>query len=162
MDPQKQRYGSGDPYAEVSLRRTSHCSLIGTMRFLTLFIALCLPGCLVSHKTFNEPLETTDIEALQPGVTTQSQVASRFGAPNELVQLGYRSAYMYEYKVSKSTGLLLIVFSATNEDNRTDRLWVFFDEAGILTHVGATLAANRAVYQMPWTAGQQADQPEQP
>ena len=159
---QKRCYGSGEPSIEVSLRFTSHCLLIGTMRFLTLFVALCLPSCLVSHKTFNEPLETAHIEALQPGVTTQSQVASRFGAPNEIVQLGYRSAYMYEYKVSKSAGLFLILFSASNEDNRTDRLWVFFDEGGILTHVGATLAAKRAEYQMPWTAGSQPDTPNQP
>jgi len=130
---------------------------MAAMRLLTLFIVLCLPGCLLSHKTFNEPLATEDIEALQPGLTTQSQVASRFGAPTEIVQLGYRSAYMYEYKVSKSAGIFLLIFTASNEDNRTDRMWVFFDEAGVLTHVGATLAADRAEYQMPWMAGTPSD-----
>lgn len=132
------------------------------MRLAPLLFVLLLPGCLLSHKTFNEPLATTDIEALQPGLTTQSQVSSRFGAPTEIVQLGYRSAYMYEYKVSKSAGLFLIVFTASNEDNRTDRLWVFFDESGILTHVGATLAADRAEYKMPWTEGNQSQLPPEP
>ncbi|MFT7464985.1 MAG: hypothetical protein ACI9EF_003345 [Pseudohongiellaceae bacterium] len=128
------------------------------MRLISLLFALCcLPGCVLSHKTVNEPLSTTDIEALQPGVTTQSEVASRFGAPTEIVQLGYRSAYMYEYKVSKSAGLFLVIFTASNEDNRTDRMWVFFDEAGVLTHVGATLAAERAEYKMPWTDSDHGD-----
>lgn len=111
---------------------------------------LLLPGCVLNTKTFNEPLITSDIAGLRPGSTTAREVVELLGAPRSVVQLGYRSAYLYEHEVAKEAAITLLIFNARNEDTRTDRLWAFFDEQGLLTHVGVTLASGRARWQMPW------------
>jgi len=45
----------------------------------------------------------------------------------------------------------LIVLFLANRDKQADRAWVFFDENDVLTHVGATLDADKAKYRMPWS-----------
>ena len=37
-----------------------------------------------------------------------------------------------------------------NEDARQDRVWLFFDENHVLSHVGSTFAGHRPQYSMPW------------
>jgi len=66
------------------------------------------------------------------------------------VQLWKQSAYRYESTTTKDAGLWLLVVGLFNSDAHADRAWVFFDEQGLLTHVGATLAADEAEYALPW------------
>ena len=66
------------------------------------------------------------------------------------MQLGTRTAYRYEFTNTKRAVLFLIVLGFYNEDTRADRAWLFFDAQNVLTHVGATLEADRARYAMPW------------
>jgi outer membrane protein assembly factor BamE (lipoprotein component of BamABCDE complex) len=112
---------------------------------------LVLAGCMRSRSTINEPLDATHIGELRPGETTAAQVVELLGAPTEVVQLGRRSAYRYDYTAAKQNGLWLIVILFLNTDTRSDRLWVFFDEENKLTHHGATLTAADARWAMPWT-----------
>ena len=110
-----------------------------------------LPGCLITRDTTNEALPRDAVAGLSPGTTTAADVLERFGAPNQVVQLGFRSAYYYEFGTSKRAGLFLFVVNLANTDTRTDRLWLFFDEQDVLTHVGATYDAGDAKYVLPWS-----------
>ena len=120
-----------------------------------LAVCLCaialLSACLRSRSTINEPLDSTRIAELRVGETTAAQVVELLGAPTEVVQLGRRSAYRYDYTAAKQNGLWLIVLLFLNTDTRSDRLWVFFDEENKLTHHGHTLSAADARWAMPWT-----------
>lgn len=122
------------------------------IRSLCLLSLLCLPSCFLSRRTENEPLSYASTDGLQPGVTTAREVVDRLGAPVDVVQLGKRTAYQYRYTKTKSAGLLLLIVGLFNEDTRSDRLWVFFDESEKLTHFGSSLEAHHAQYAMPWNS----------
>ena len=127
--------------------------MLGTQRLrrgLAAASLLLLPGCFLSRNTLNEALPSERVEALAPGQSSE-EVVRALGAPAEVVQLGRRSAWRYEHVVEKRTGLWLLVVGLMNTDTRSDRVWVFFDEQGLLTHAGATLRAEAAQFQLPWS-----------
>ena len=51
--------------------------------------------------------------------------------------------------VEKQTALVLFVLNLRGVDTDSDRVWVFFDQHGVLTHVAATLEAGQAEYDLP-------------
>lgn len=120
----------------------SHC-------ILTLALVLA-PSCFVSRSMVNEPLRRAEIDRLVPGETKAGEVTAILGAPNEVIQLGSRTAYRYDFSQQKRAGFTLIVVTVLNEDTRTDRVWLFFDKDDVLTHAGSTLQAEDARYAMPW------------
>jgi outer membrane protein assembly factor BamE (lipoprotein component of BamABCDE complex) len=107
-------------------------------------------GCFVGRTQVSAPLSRQRLAELHPGTTTAAEVVELLGAPTEVVQLGHRSAYRYEYELQKQAGLYLLVVVLFNNDQKSDRAWIFFDEHGTLTHVGATLGAEDAAWNMPW------------
>jgi outer membrane protein assembly factor BamE (lipoprotein component of BamABCDE complex) len=109
-----------------------------------------LPSCLISRDTQNEPLSVEALAGLTPGSTTAAQAVELLGAPSEIVQLGFRSAYRYEFGTAKRAALFLIVVNLSNTDARSDRLWLFFDDGDVLTHVASSFEAADARYKMPW------------
>lgn len=111
---------------------------------------LLAPACFISRDTVNVPLIQERIAEFAPGKTTAGEVTAALGAPHEVVQLGKRTAYRYDYTTSKRAGFTLIVVTFINADTRQDRAWLFFDEADVLTHVGSSLEADGAEYAMPW------------
>ena len=113
-------------------------------------LVVLLSGCFIARDSLNEPLKSGDIYDLRPGVTTAAEVVGKLGAPTDVVQLGRRSAYRYDFINRKRAGLFLLVANFINDDTRSDRLWVFFNEDEILTHAGATMNGNDATYAMPW------------
>ena len=113
-----------------------------------LFLALFLPACALGRAAENEPLDQEKIAQLRAGTTTSKEVVELLGAPVDIVQLGHRSAYLYKHIREKSTGIVLLVFNALRQDQRQDRLWVFFDEKGTLTHFGSTFEAENT--QIAW------------
>ncbi len=123
------------------------------MKPLLLLVVLCLtPGCFLSRTYVNEPLTTEQLNSLQPGQSSARDVVEALGAPDEVVQLGRRSAYRYEHSQRKLAGFFLVVLGFANQDTQADRTWVFFDENDVLSHVGTTLQAKDAEYAMPWTS----------
>lgn len=119
---------------------------------ILLLLALpLLPGCFISRSTVNEPIFGEQIAALVPGQTTAEQAAEIMGAPADVVQLGRRAAWRYEHTVEKQAGLALIVFNMRGVDTHADRVWLFFDEDNVLSHVGASLAGEQAKYSLPWS-----------
>ncbi len=121
-------------------------------RIAPLLLLLCAPlqGCLVDRTVTNQPLPREKVAAFEPGKTSARDVVAALGAPVEVVQLGRRTAYRYEFNVSKRAGLWLIVIILVNRDTRSDRVWVFFDEHDVLTHVGVTYEGDRPEYALPW------------
>ncbi|MCA8981791.1 MAG: outer membrane protein assembly factor BamE [Planctomycetes bacterium] len=117
----------------------------------------CFSSCFVSRETTNVPLSAELVDQLEPGRTTATEVAEILGAPSEVVQLGFRSAWRYDHVRAKRAGFSVIVVTLIDTDARTDRVWVFFDENDLLTNVGSTFQAGGSQYQMPW---QSRDYPE--
>ncbi|MCK5944302.1 MAG: hypothetical protein KAI24_20110 [Planctomycetes bacterium] len=109
-----------------------------------------LAGCGIARQDVNEPLDASRVAELQPGRTTAREVVEKLGGPNEVVQLGRRTAYRYDSSTAKSAVLFLLLVNFGNQDTRQDRLWVFFDENDVLTHYGATYGTHRTQYAMPW------------
>lgn len=121
-----------------------------TLRTVFFATLLLLPACAFARQDVNEPLDAELIRTLQPGKTSAREVVERLGAPTEVVQLGRRTAYRYDASTEKSTVLFLLLINFGNQDMRTDRLWVFFDENDVLTHHGAWFGTHRTQYAMPW------------
>lgn len=109
-----------------------------------------LPACFISRNTANEPLQQKRMEVLRPGASTASEVALALGAPNEVVQLGRRMAWRYDFTAAKTAGFSILVLTFINEDARSDRAWLFFDENSVLEYQSSTLEAEHAEYAMPW------------
>jgi hypothetical protein len=117
---------------------------------LLLTLLLVAPACAFMRETENEPLVPASLQSLRPGVSTAEEVVHALGAPADVVQLGRRSAYRYQFTASKRAALFLIVLGLYNQDTRADRVWVFFDENQVLSHVGSTFEAAHVEYAMPW------------
>jgi len=115
-----------------------------------LLATLATSSCFLGNDTINEPIDFEKTRSLIPGKSTAAECVEKLGAPNEVIQLGRRSAYRSDHTSEKSAGLLLIVFVLFHEDVRQDRVWLFFDENNVLTHVGSTFASHRTQYAMPW------------
>ena len=125
--------------------------MIQLTRFVVCAAALALStSCFVSRETTNVPLSPELVDQLEPGVTTATEVAELLGAPAEVVQLGFRSAWRYDHVRAKRAGFTIIIVTLMDTDARTDRVWVFFDENDLLTNFGSTFQAGGAQYQMPW------------
>lgn len=106
---------------------------------------LWLSGCLLSQRKVNEPIPMEGVDALQTGMSA-TDVVSRLGAPAQVVELGERTAYRFEFERTKETGLFLFVFNMRNAETRSDRVWCFFDRDDRLTHVGSSLEADEVSY----------------
>lgn len=128
---------------------------------LVLPLAFLLPACILARQTQNEPLHADRFASLVPGKTTAGETVAILGAPTEVVQLGKRTAYRYDYTVTKDAGLFLLLVNFGNSDTRADRAWVFFDSEERLTHVATSLHGIDASYSMPWQDVRDRDDEQQ-
>lgn len=110
-----------------------------------------LPSCVLGRRTTNQALQADRMAQLEPGVSTASDVVQALGAPMDVVQLGRRSAYRYDYSVDKASSLFLVIVTFANLDTQADRAWFFFDENDVLTHAGSTFESEDAEFTMPWS-----------
>ena len=79
--------------------------MIQLTRFVVCAAALALStSCFVSRETTNVPLSPELVDQLEPGITTATEVAELLGAPTEVVQLGFRSAWRYDHIRAKRAG----------------------------------------------------------
>ena len=118
-------------------------------QLLLLLLVFC-SSCVLSRSSQNEPLSLAKIQQLERGRTTALKAVELLGAPSDVIQLGDRSAYLYEHVQSKTAGVVTIGLIVANTDQRSDRLWLFFDGKDVLTHFGSTLATPRTSYALPW------------
>jgi outer membrane protein assembly factor BamE (lipoprotein component of BamABCDE complex) len=131
---------------------TKRPSLLRTPLLLLALLApsLLLQSCLASRQSRGEPYAPEALEQIVPGKTTAREVVELLGAPSDVVRMHKGSAYLFEHSKTKTGGFLLVVVVLANTDQRSDRIWVFFDENDVVTHVGSDIAADRTEYALPW------------
>jgi len=117
-------------------------------RILAPLLLLGLGSCFMGQVTVDEDLDPQAISQLQAGKSTDADVMLLLGAPNKVVELGNKSAWLYQSQNTKQMGMWLLIFGAYGEDTQFDRCWVFFDENGILSHYGDNLNAASAEYHL--------------
>lgn len=149
------------------------------MRALHLVLAgllLGAPGCILGRVRDEVPIDADAVAKIVPGVTTKQQVVQLLGAPtyvndriglrvvgrpeesgegnigplvDELVRSPLDHSYTYEYTDTKSASLYLLVVSFTNQETRRDRVVVFFDDRGVVSHIGTSLNADEVEFRLP-------------
>jgi outer membrane protein assembly factor BamE (lipoprotein component of BamABCDE complex) len=138
-------------------------------------LLLLLPGCILGRVRDEEPIDEDKVAKIVPGQTTKRQVCDLLGAPtyvndriglkvlgrpvqaagdtgpliDELIHSPLDHSYTYEYTETKSFSLYLVIVSFTNQETKRDRVVVFFDDKGLVSHVGATFNAKDASFRMP-------------
>jgi len=116
---------------------------------LSLF--LVLPGCFSTRSTVNQQFSPEVAGQIGPG-TPATEVVKLLGAPTDIVQLGHRVAYLYEFEQSKMTGFLVAIVGFMNSDTRSDRVWIFLGPGGTeVSHVASSFDADKAKNGMPWS-----------
>jgi len=145
------------------------------MRKLLLVVLALLPGCILGRVRDQVPLNPDAVKKIVPGQTTKKDVVELLGAPayvndriglrvlgkpvqgagdtgpliDELIHSPLDHSYTYEYTDTKSLSLYLLIVSFTNQETKRDRVVVFFDEKGVVTHVGASFDAKDVEFRMP-------------
>jgi len=117
-------------------------------KLLAPLLLLGLGSCFMGQVTVDEDLDPQAIAQLQAGKSTAADVLQLLGAPSEVVELGNKSAWLYQSQNTKQMGLYMLVFGAYGEDTQFDRAWVFFDEDGTLTHFGENRNAASSEYHL--------------
>ena len=108
-----------------------------------------VPGCFLSQSTVNQPFDPALLAGFEPGVTQAQEVAEALGAPSQVVELGNRSAWLFEHVSEKQSGVFLLLLVLRGVDVQADRVWAFFDEQGTLTHLSSSFQAVDAEYDVP-------------
>ncbi len=138
--------------------------------------ALLCTGCILGRTRDEVPIDPERVARIIPGKTTKRQVVELLGAPtyvndriglrlvgkpvgldgdnvgplvDELVRSPLDHSYTYEYSDTKSASLYLLVISFTNQETRRDRVVVFFDDAGVVSHIGASFNARDVEFRLP-------------
>jgi outer membrane protein assembly factor BamE (lipoprotein component of BamABCDE complex) len=144
------------------------------MRKLLLLLAL-LPGCILGRIRDSVPLDPEAVAKIVPGKTTKKEITELLGAPtyvndrigmrvlakpvqgadnagpliDELIHSPLDHSYTYEYTDTKSFSLYLLIVSFTNQETKRDRVVIFFDDKGVVSHLGATFDAKTVEFRMP-------------
>jgi len=108
-----------------------------------------MPGCYIGESSVHHPFSPERVAELRPGQTTAQEVADLLGAPTQVVELGSGSAWLYEHAVAKDMVIWLLVVALRGNETQSDRVWVFFDANGKLTHAAASFEAGDASYAIP-------------
>ncbi|MGE3165503.1 MAG: hypothetical protein AB7O52_11400 [Planctomycetota bacterium] len=113
-------------------------------------------GCVLSQTTQGSGLEDTPYAQLIPGQSTRADVTRLLGPPDEVVHSNrehdplFERAFLYKRSRSRQTAMFLILFSTHRSDTKYDSIAVFFDDQGVVEHVGSRLQARESSYGMPW------------
>ena len=114
-------------------------------RALVAAAALALsPGCLIARTYVGNEVAADSERKLVPGTTTKAEVLRELGPPDRLVRQYEGDVFVYAYvrkntetfELSEPVFTHLRVFSYTKDEEKSDRLVVLFDRAGIVTGVG--------------------------
>lgn len=101
------------------------------MAVLLAGIVLVLSGCAFLRGNYGDTFNADDVESIKVGVSTRQDVASRFGAPERIIEVNDREIFHY-YNYALKSGTLLF-FSRTNV--KGNDLYVFFGGDGIVQEV---------------------------
>ncbi len=115
-----------------------------------------LTGCLAfARRQVDHRLSPEAVSQITQN-STKADVTRLLGAPQEIVFSNREHdplrehAYIYDHSTTKFSVISLALVNFGNSDEKSDRVVVFFDEAGKVTHVGATFRAEDASYGFPF------------
>ena len=102
------------------------------------------PGCTIVRTYVGNELPAMMDAQLVPGTTTKAEVLRDLGPPDRLVRQYEGDVFVYAYvrrnlssfDVTEPVFTRLRVFSYTKEQEKSDRMVMLFDRAGVLTGVG--------------------------
>jgi outer membrane protein assembly factor BamE (lipoprotein component of BamABCDE complex) len=113
-------------------------------------------GCVLSQSTNGTGLTEEQVDAIVVGVSTRADVATVFGAPDEIIYSNlehdplFERSYRYTRRRRKTTFFTVILFSGARSDTNHDQVVVFFDDSGIVDDIAARLDMDRPRYGAPW------------
>ena len=114
--------------------------------------SLGLSGCVLAETTSGTGLPSDPVLGIEVGVSTRSDVTRLMGPPDEVIYSNrehdplFEQAYRYRRGKTRQTALFLLIFSSFKSDAREDHVMVFFDENGVVEHVGKRLDREDAEY----------------
>ena len=113
-------------------------------------------GCaILGRQQVDQSISEEAVAEIKPGMS-RSRVTEIMGAPQE-IKFSNKAhdplrehAYIYTHEKTVYTGILLAILTFGNSDTKKDRVVVFLDDQGNVSHVGASLHANNASYGFPF------------
>jgi len=118
--------------------------------------AAFLSGCAVlGRQQVDHRIDEHALQKIQKGMTKE-EVTNLLGAPQEIIFSNKmhdplrEHAYVFEHTTTRYTAILLAFVNFGNMDEKRDRVLVFFDDDGKVSHVGASLKADTADYGFPF------------
>ncbi|HTO07329.1 MAG TPA: hypothetical protein VMR86_09775 [Myxococcota bacterium] len=101
-------------------------------------------GCIVLRSYQGNELPNVSEGVLVPGTTTKADVLRKVGPPDRLVRQYDGDVFVYAFTRRNVNSLILAepvfthttIFEYTKEQEKSDRLVVMFDRAGLLVSVG--------------------------
>jgi len=119
-------------------------------------VASAATGCAVMGRQQKEnPVDGTRVLELEEGMD-KAEVTRLLGAPTEIIFSNREHdplrehAYVYEYVVTKYTGISFLILNFGNVDQKKDRVVVFLDDEGKVLSVGASLFSHDSSYGFPF------------
>jgi len=101
-------------------------------------------GCVILRSYQGNELPTVSDGQLVPGTTTKADVLRNVGPPDRIVRQYDGDVFVYAYlrrnvntlRLTEPVFTHLTIFEYTKEQEKSDRLVVMFDRAGVLVSVG--------------------------
>ncbi len=138
---------------------------------LSCLLLLSGTGCFLQKDRIRKPISEKAVQEIVPGSTTIADVDRILGSPNEIIWSNgvatpvdinrgegivntfvadgkaiFVRVYHYRHTIRKRSVFTIIVFSMVSDDTKYDEVFVFFDEEGKVTHLGASLNSEDASY----------------
>ena len=123
---------------------------------LSLSFGLSGLGCVLSQSTNGTGISEEQVGSIVVGLSTRADVASVFGAPDEIIYSNlahdplFERAYKYSRRRRKTTFFTVILFSGARSDVNHDNVVIFFDDSGLVEDIAARLDRDRPRYGGPW------------
>lgn len=110
---------------------------------LVLLVSLAC-GCTIGRWYVGSPLQADPRELLQVGRTPKAEVLARLGPPDRILRYQSGDVFVYrhdqrnssEFEISEPVFTGLTLFQWEKVQDKSDRLMVFFDPAGLVSSFG--------------------------
>ncbi len=120
---------------------------------VVIFLLLNMAGCAFNRGTIGDQLRDEDVAALKKGITTRGEVVSLLGAPDRVVAANGHDIFQYYRYDIKAGSFLLIVLNFSRLNIRTDDLYIFLDQKGVVDEVVFGKRTHRLEFQF-WPFGE--------
>lgn len=141
----------------VDRRGAECCGRSRWARAAAILLPLLLAGCFTFGRMEEEsPIDPEAVARIEAGVSTKADVVQILGAPDEVIynnrehDVLNEHAYVYRHGTRKVTAMFFGVLSFGRYDLRGDKVMVFFDPTGKVTHVASRFQADESRFGFPF------------